>query len=98
MNHIKEFWDNNAREFGNHHRASWGDYHCIALEIDTITKLIKEYYEKSFVYLKPKPVGGISRKFRNLADANKNHRPWHVRLNPNPVSRRSKPLCGAFFM
>ncbi len=39
-NHIKNFWDNQAKKFGQSHEVSWGDERMINLEIDEIAKYI----------------------------------------------------------
>jgi len=39
---IKEFWDNQANYFKTSHSASWGDKFAIDLEIENISKYIKE--------------------------------------------------------
>ncbi|MCC6610810.1 MAG: class I SAM-dependent methyltransferase [Burkholderiales bacterium] len=36
--HIREYWESQARAHGAGHEASWGDNFAIALEIDTIAK------------------------------------------------------------
>ena len=40
--HIKEYWESQGREHGDSHWASWGDNWMIALEIETISKFIKD--------------------------------------------------------
>lgn len=39
---IKEFWDNQAKTFGTSSDASWRDNFALQLEIDTISKYIKQ--------------------------------------------------------
>ncbi len=39
--HILQFWSSQADKFGTSHSASWGDGHCIDLEIQTIGRHIK---------------------------------------------------------
>jgi len=41
-NFIKDFWESQAITFKGSHSASWGDNFAIDLEIDTISKYIKE--------------------------------------------------------
>ncbi|MBL4752367.1 MAG: class I SAM-dependent methyltransferase [Flavobacteriales bacterium] len=41
-NHIKEFWDNQAKTHKEHHIASWGDNFAIDLEIETIGQHISQ--------------------------------------------------------
>jgi ubiquinone/menaquinone biosynthesis C-methylase UbiE len=38
---IKDFWENQAREFKGHHKASWGDKYALDLEFDLITSFIE---------------------------------------------------------
>jgi ubiquinone/menaquinone biosynthesis C-methylase UbiE len=40
MDHTKRYWDENARQHGESHWASWGDSFAIELEIDTIARYI----------------------------------------------------------
>lgn len=40
--HIKEYWENQAKEYQKSHWASWGDNWIIDLEIENISKYIKE--------------------------------------------------------
>ena len=40
--HIKSYWDNSAQKHGQSHSASWGDIHCINLEIAHISEFIRE--------------------------------------------------------
>ncbi len=40
-NHIKEYWELQARNHGSSHWASWGDEWMINLEIETISKYLK---------------------------------------------------------
>ncbi len=40
--HIRDYWENQARKHGDAHDASWGDNFAIALEIDTIAKHLKD--------------------------------------------------------
>lgn len=39
---IREYWDNNARRYEKSHWASWGDYHCVGLEIELISNYLKK--------------------------------------------------------
>lgn len=41
-NFIKEFWDKQGEKFGKSHEASWADLYCVYLEIENISKYIKE--------------------------------------------------------
>lgn len=38
---IKEFWNNQAKEFKGHHKASWGDKYALELEYELISKYIQ---------------------------------------------------------
>lgn len=38
---IKDFWNDQAKKFGESHEASWGDIHMVNLEIETIGKHLK---------------------------------------------------------
>lgn len=40
-NHIKDFWDNQAKKHGISHDASWSDKNAIQLEIDNISSYIQ---------------------------------------------------------
>ncbi len=40
--HIKQFWDEQAKKHGTSHEASWGDNWALDLEINTISKFIKD--------------------------------------------------------
>lgn len=42
MNHIKEFWESNAKRHGSSHWASWGDHFAIALELNVIKNHIMD--------------------------------------------------------
>lgn len=42
MEFIKEYWESQGRTHKNAHSASWGDYYAIALEIETISRYIKQ--------------------------------------------------------
>jgi ubiquinone/menaquinone biosynthesis C-methylase UbiE len=39
---IREYWEGQARRHGASHEASWGDNHAIALEIETVSRHIKD--------------------------------------------------------
>lgn len=42
--HIKEYWESQGKAHGESHWASWGDHWMINLEIETISKYIKDGY------------------------------------------------------
>lgn len=45
--YIKSYWNNNAKRYGSSHWASWGDNHCVNLEVE----LISEYLEDAITVL-----------------------------------------------
>jgi ubiquinone/menaquinone biosynthesis C-methylase UbiE len=39
-NFIKDFWENQAKEFKGHHKASWGDEYALELEFELISSYL----------------------------------------------------------
>jgi len=63
-NFIKNFWENQAKEFKGHHKASWGDNYALELEFELISGYIKDGFQVLDV--------GCANGFAAIAHAKKN--------------------------